>query len=119
MKSISKKSSLLVGALLCAAGLSLAAQGAAPALPQPKPTPAAKTKVPTKPAVKPVDLNKATKAELMKLPTIDSALADKIIAGRPYLTKSNLVTNKIIPMTTYQVIRTRVFVMAKLPASKK
>ncbi len=118
MKSMFSKSGLLVGALLCASGLSLAAQGTAPAQPA-APAPAAKAKVPAKPVVQPIDLNKASKAELMKLPTIDAATADKIIAGRPYLTKSNLVTHKIIPMTTYQVIRTRVFVVAKLPAKKQ
>jgi hypothetical protein len=54
----------------------------------------------------------------MKLPQISADLADKIIAGRPYLSKTNLVTHNVIPMVTYQAIRTRIFVIATLPAKK-
>ncbi|MBI2317344.1 MAG: helix-hairpin-helix domain-containing protein [Betaproteobacteria bacterium] len=43
-----------------------------------------------------VDINSARKAELMKLPGIGEAEADKIIAGRPFPTKARLVTNNII-----------------------
>jgi DNA uptake protein ComE-like DNA-binding protein len=115
---MSKKSGLLVGALLGAAGCALAAQGAATVQPNP-PAQAAAPKAKTPPKqVKPVDLNKASKAELMKLPGIDASLADKIIAGRPYLTKSNLVTHKVISMEAYQTIRSRIFVMATLPKKK-
>jgi competence protein ComEA len=55
--------------------------------------------------VKLVDINSAGKAELTKLPGIDDATADKIIAGRPYNTKARLVTNKIITMGTYGNIK--------------
>jgi DNA uptake protein ComE-like DNA-binding protein len=111
MKSSSKNFGLLVGALLCAASLSLAAQT------QPAQAAAPKAKKPAK-QVKQIDINKASKAELMKLPQISADLADKIIAGRPYLSKTNLVTHNVIPMVTYQAIRTRIFVIATLPAKK-
>ena len=52
--------------------------------------------------VKLVDINSASKAELMKLPGISGTVAEKIIAGRPYNTKARLVTNKIISLETYQ-----------------
>jgi competence protein ComEA len=55
--------------------------------------------------IKLVDINRAKKEELMKLPGISDAEADKIIAGRPFGSKAWLVTNKIIPMETYQAVK--------------
>ena len=52
-----------------------------------------------------VDINSATKEELKKLPGISDAEADKIIAGRPFGSKAWLVTNKIIPIETYQAVK--------------
>ena len=46
--------------------------------------------------IKLVDINSASKAELMKLPGVSAAIADKIVAHRPYNSKARLVTEKII-----------------------
>ena len=56
-------------------------------------------------AVQPVDVNSATKAELKKLPGIGDAEADRIIAGRPYLSKAHLQTHNIISPMQYQALR--------------
>ncbi len=55
-----------------------------------------------------IDVNSATKKQLMTLPGITAARADKIIAGRPYKTTNDLVTKKILTATAYQNIAKRV-----------
>jgi competence protein ComEA len=71
-------------------------------------------------SVKPVDINSASKAELMKLPGISGADADKIIAGRPYLSKAHLVTRNIIAEPVYQSLKTVIFAKQKdTPKPKK
>jgi DNA uptake protein ComE-like DNA-binding protein len=52
-----------------------------------------------------VDINSASKAQLKKIPGINDAAADKIIAGRPYLSKAHLVTRNIISGIHYQQIK--------------
>ena len=55
-----------------------------------------------------VDLNAATKEELMTVPGIGEAYADKIIAGRPYKSKSELKSKKIVPAGAYSKIASHV-----------
>jgi DNA uptake protein ComE-like DNA-binding protein len=51
-----------------------------------------------------VDINSATKAQLSALPGIGDKYSDKIIAGRPYANKSQLVSKKVLPQGVYNKI---------------
>jgi DNA uptake protein ComE-like DNA-binding protein len=48
-----------------------------------------------------LDLNSASKPALMKLPAVGDAIADKIIAGRPWKSKYDLVVKKVVTRSAY------------------
>jgi competence protein ComEA len=65
-----------------------------------------------------VDLNSASKAELMKLPGIGDKISDKIIAGRPWANKSQLVSKGVVNQATYDKISKQV-IAKQAPAPSK
>jgi DNA uptake protein ComE-like DNA-binding protein len=79
------------------------AQAKPAAKPAPAPAPAAKPTVAAKPAQ--VDINTATAAELEAFPGIGKAYAAKIIGGRPYANKLQLVQKKILTQAVYDKIK--------------
>jgi len=132
MKRSSLLSSLLVAAALAVPVVALAQEGSStPPASTPAAAPAKTTTSSTKSAkssstkssmsstksathmTKP-DINSASKEDLLKVKGMTDADADKIIAGRPYKSVSDLKTKKIIDTATYNKVHAHL--MAKKAA---
>ena len=94
----------------------IAAPAIAAPIPSGGPTPAA-ARASSAPAQYYVDLNSASRKELMTLPGIGAAEADRIVANRPYLTKTDLVTKNVLPVGPFLSLK-RLIVAMPTPVSK-
>jgi competence protein ComEA len=112
------KTLLLAGVIAVSAAGGALAQATQPATPaRPATPPAAATPAPARPAATPpaatpqpalIDVNSATRAELMTLTGIGEARADAIIRGRPYRGKDDLPRRNIIPQGVYDGIKDKI-----------
>lgn len=84
------------------AGMLLRAQPPGPQ--QPPPSSSASTKSAQSHASA-LDINSATAQQLNSLPGFGPAYTRRVIAGRPYRSKNQLVTRGVIPRAEYERIR--------------
>ena len=89
------------------------AQPATPATPAAEPAKAAPADKPahsskSHAAMHKTDINAASREDLMKLPGITDAVADKIIAARPFKSKAELASKKVLTAKEYAKIRAMV-----------
>jgi len=96
-----------------------AAASSASAVPPANGASAASKKAAPSAPVKRVDINSASRAELKTLPGIGDAEAAKIIAGRPYLSKAELVTKNVLPTGPYLTLKGQIVAMQKDPPKAK
>jgi competence protein ComEA len=64
-------------------------------------------------AAEPLDINSAKPDELKALPGIGDAYSKKIIEGRPYKRKDELMQKKIVPQATYDKVKDHIVAKQK------
>ena len=101
-------------ASLAATALTLGLLTATPVMAQAT-QPAAKSdsKMAPAPKVELLDINSATAEQLETLPGIGKAYSAKIIAGRPYKGKDDLVNKDLVPQKTYDGIKDKIIARQK------
>lgn len=96
---------LLTASLLLAAAQSIAQSAPTPA-PAAKPAQSISQKIAASKDL--LDINTATAAQLKALPGMGDEYVRRIIAGRPYTAKNQLVQRGILPQSTYEQIKLQI-----------
>jgi len=94
-------------AVLCLGALIAQAANTKKDKPAAATTPAASTDK-AAPKGEKLDINTATEEQLKALPGIGDAYAKKIIEGRPYKAKNELVSKKVVPQATYDKVKDQI-----------
>jgi competence protein ComEA len=61
----------------------------------------------------PIDINAASADELQKIPGIGDTYSKKIVDGRPYVRKDDLVKRKVLPEGVYNKIKDQIVAKQK------
>ena len=97
--SVSLPRTCIVG--LLAVALTLGSSGYAQGVPP-------KGEAPSAESAGLLDINRATAAELKALPGMGAAYAQRIIEGRPYTAKNQLVTRGVLPQPAYDRMKNKI-----------
>ncbi len=121
MKKLVTLVTSLAFALVLAAGFTFAADK--PAATKTPIAPVAEKKTDTKPTAPAkeelIDINTANEEQLKKIPGIGEEYSKKIISGRPYAKKDQLISRKIIPPAVYEKIKDKIIARQTKAESKK
>lgn len=106
-----------IAALSLTAALGFAAEPAKPAAkPAPAKVEAVKSAAPKQVLI---DINSASDSELKAIPGMSDAYVAKIVAGRPYSNKTQLVSKKVLPEPVYEKIKHQIIAKRSKKTDKK
>jgi len=119
-----KRLCILVSAVVLTASIAFAAdikvttpampaKPAVPSVPAVPAMPAAEKKAAPAGNMELIDINSAAESELKAIPLVGDTYAKKIIAGRPFSNKKQLLSKKILPKPVYDKVKD--MIIAKKP----